>query len=40
VQRLSIADDIIVNDRGLDTLDAHIGALDRSYRALSAAVAG
>ncbi|QOY62269.1 dephospho-CoA kinase [Lysobacter sp. H21R4] len=39
-QRLSIADDIIVNDRGLDTLDAHIGALDRSYRALSAAVAG
>lgn len=39
-QRLSIADDIIVNDGGLDTLDAHIGALDRAYRALAVAVAG
>ncbi|QOW24037.1 dephospho-CoA kinase [Lysobacter sp. H23M47] len=38
-QRLAIADDIIVNDGGLDTLDGHIAALDRSFRALAAAVA-
>lgn len=36
-QRLAIADDIIINDGGLDTLDAHIDALDRTYRALAIA---
>lgn len=36
-QRLAVADDIIINDGGLDTLDAHIAALDRAYRALAIA---
>lgn len=39
-QRLAIADDIIVNDGGLETLDGHIAALDRGYRALAMAPAG
>ncbi|QOW20899.1 dephospho-CoA kinase [Lysobacter ciconiae] len=39
-QRLAIADDIIVNDGGLDALDEHIAALDRGYRALAMAPAG
>jgi dephospho-CoA kinase len=34
-QRLAIADDVIVNDAGLDTLDRQIHALDRRYRALA-----
>ena len=34
-QRLTIADDIIVNDGPLDRLDAHVAALDRRYRALA-----
>ncbi|HZX77236.1 dephospho-CoA kinase [Lysobacter sp.] len=36
-QRLTIADDIIVNDGPLDRLDAHVAALDRRYRALAGA---
>lgn len=36
-QRLALADDILINDGGLDTLDAHITALDRAYRALAIA---
>ncbi len=34
-QRLAIADDIIVNDGGLDALDEQVRALDRMYRALA-----
>lgn len=34
-QRLAVADDVIVNDAGLDTLDTQILALDRRYRALA-----
>lgn len=34
-QRLAIADDVIVNDGGLDELDAHVAALDRRYRHLA-----
>ncbi|HJW47649.1 MAG TPA: dephospho-CoA kinase, partial [Lysobacter sp.] len=34
-QRLAIADDVIVNDGGLDLLDQHVIALDRRYRALA-----
>ncbi len=36
-QRLAIADDIIANDGPLDTLDAHIAALDQTYGALALA---
>ena len=35
--RLSIADDVLVNDATLDALDAQVDALDRRYRALAAA---
>ncbi len=35
-QRLSIADDVLVNDGALSELDAHVQALDRRYRALAA----
>ena len=35
-QRLALADDVLVNDGGLDTLDVHIAALDRRYRQLAA----
>lgn len=34
-QRLAIADDVIVNDAGLDELVAHVAALDRRYRAFA-----
>jgi len=34
-QRLAIADDVIVNDAGLESLDRQILALDRRYRALA-----
>ena len=34
--RLAIADDVLVNDGDQDTLDAHVAALDRRYRALAA----
>ena len=34
-QRLAIADDVIVNDGGLEVLDQHVAALDRRYRALA-----
>ncbi len=34
-QRLAIADDVIVNDGGLEVLDQHVTALDRRYRALA-----
>ena len=34
--RLAIADDVIVNDAGLDALDREVDALDRRYRALAA----
>jgi dephospho-CoA kinase len=34
-QRLAIADDVIVNDGAIDTLDAHVAALDRRYRSLA-----
>ncbi|QNN45683.1 dephospho-CoA kinase [Thermomonas brevis] len=34
-QRLAIADDVIVNDRGLDALPAQVEALDRLYRRLA-----
>ena len=34
-QRLAIADDVIVNDAGLEALDAHVAALDRCYRGLA-----
>ena len=34
-QRLAIADDVIVNDAGLEALDAHVAALDRCYRRLA-----
>ena len=37
-QRLAIADDIVINEGALDTLHAHIAALDRSYRTLALAV--
>lgn len=33
--RLAIADDVIVNDGALETLDAHVAALDRRYRLLA-----
>jgi len=36
-QRLAIADDVIVNDAGVELLDEHVAALDRRYRALAAA---
>ncbi|MDH5833030.1 dephospho-CoA kinase [Luteimonas kalidii] len=39
VQRLAIADDVLVNDGPLDALDAHVAALDARYRALAAAAA-
>ena len=35
-QRLAIADDVIVNDGGLEELDVHVRQLDRRYRALAA----
>lgn len=35
-QRLAIADDVVVNDAGLDLLDAHVAQLDRRYRDLAA----
>jgi dephospho-CoA kinase len=35
-QRLAIADDVIVNDGGLEELDEHVRQLDRRYRALAA----
>lgn len=35
-QRLAIADDVIVNDRGLDALPAQVEVLDRLYRTLAA----
>jgi len=34
-QRLAVADDVIVNDAGLEALDAQVAALDRRYRALA-----
>ena len=34
-ERLSIADDILVNDAGLDTLAAGVAALDTQYRVLA-----
>ncbi|MGV8932555.1 MAG: dephospho-CoA kinase [Luteimonas sp.] len=34
-QRLAIADDVIVNDAGIDALDAHVEALDARYRSLA-----
>ncbi|MCI4567718.1 dephospho-CoA kinase [Lysobacter sp. CFH 32150] len=34
-QRLSIADDVIVNDGPLQRLDAHVAALDMRYRTLA-----
>lgn len=39
-QRLAIADDIVVNDHGLDALDAQVQALDRLYRRSSSATTG
>lgn len=36
-ERLAIADDVIVNDGPLASLDAHVAALDRQYRALATA---
>jgi len=36
-RRLAIADDVIVNDRGWDTLDEMVLSLDARYRALAAA---
>lgn len=38
--RLAIADDVIVNDGALETLDAHVVALDRRYRLLAGDAAG
>lgn len=35
-QRLAIADDVLANDGLLDSLDAHVSALDRLYRTLAA----
>lgn len=35
VQRLAIADDVIVNDGGLDELQRHVEQLDRRYRMLT-----
>ena len=35
-QRLAIADDVLVNDGGLDALADKVGALDRLYRGLAA----
>lgn len=35
-QRLAIADDVVVNDGGLDELDEHVRRLDRRYRMLAA----
>lgn len=34
-QRLAIADDVIVNDGGIDELQGHVEQLDRRYRGLS-----
>ena len=34
-QRLAIADDVLVNDGALETLAAHVAALDAQYRALA-----
>ena len=34
-ERLAIADDILVNDSGLDTLDAEVAVLDAPYRILA-----
>ena len=34
-ERLSIADDVLVNDGPLSALDAHVAALDRKYRNLA-----
>ena len=39
-QRLAIADDVLVNDRPLDTLPPQVEALDRLYRHLAGAVSG
>ncbi len=36
-ERLAAADDVIVNDRGLDELAAEVAALDRRYLALASA---
>lgn len=38
--RLAIADDVIVNDGALETLDAHVVALDRRYSLLAGGAAG
>jgi dephospho-CoA kinase len=35
--RLAIADDVLVNDGGLDVLAAHVAALDAQYRVLATA---
>jgi dephospho-CoA kinase len=34
-QRLAIADDVIVNDGGLEELQRHVQQLDRQYRMLA-----
>lgn len=34
-ERLAIADDVLVNDAGLDALTPHVAALDAQYRALA-----
>jgi dephospho-CoA kinase len=36
-QRLDVADDVVVNDQGLEALDAHVTELDLRYRALAGA---
>ena len=38
--RLAIADDILVNDAGLDALDRHVAALHAQYLALASSSAG
>jgi dephospho-CoA kinase len=38
-QRLAIADDVIVNDGGLELLDEQVSVLDRRYRAVASQVA-
>ena len=35
LERLAIADDVIVNDASLETLDGHVAALDAHYRLLA-----
>lgn len=39
-QRLAIADDVLVNDGTLESLDAHVRALDRRYRELATSQSG